>query len=362
MGDLVSLVVQSRGVQRYINTIQTDMIDRGNEVTTGKKQNLVSELGGEIRNYLDLQSTRSSLMNRQERLQTGDNRLAQMGISLEMMQEQTTDYQSLIAQIGIVDRGTVDIYIDQATSTLQSMKNALNIQWGGRYLFAGDDVLQQPVESFDPLQTAIEGIIDEHALAAGGTLTTQVQVDALMTEIDSIFDNTHPSTLDPLLPDITYDALTYSGGDGEMAGIEIAEGDVMQFGIKANDDVFKDAIKGYMLLVTEKTFRGHLEGGSAGRETTALENDYLKNALSQISASGTAMIEERASVGFKQERIERTSEGLDSIVFQYEQRIGLFENADQYEAGIAFSELQRQLEASYYVTASLGDQSLLNYL
>ena len=131
MGDIVSLVVQSRGIQRYINTIQSDMIDRGNEVTTGKKENLVQELGGEIRNYLDLQSTRSSLMNRQERLRTGDNRLSQMGISLEMMQEQTKDYQNLIAQVGIVGRETVDIYINQAESTLESMKNALNIQWGG---------------------------------------------------------------------------------------------------------------------------------------------------------------------------------------------------------------------------------------
>lgn len=355
MGDLVSLAVQSRSVQRYINTIQSDMIERGNEVTTGKKQNLVGDLGGEIRNYLDLQSTRTSLMNRQERLQTGDNRLAQMGISLEMMLEQTKDYQNLIAQVGIVDRSTVDIYIDQAESTLQSMKNALNIQWGGRYLFSGDDVLGQPIESFEPLQTAIEDIINVHAAAAGGNLTTQAEVDALLAEIDTVFDNTHAT------PTLTFDALAYSGGDGDMAGIEIAEGDVMQFDVKANDDVFKNAIKGYMLLVTEETFRGHL-AENTGRATTELENDYLKNALSEISSAGFDLIEKRASVGFKQERITRTNEGLDSIIFQYEQRIGLFENADQYEAGIAFSELQRQLEASYYVTASLGDQSLLNYL
>ena len=353
MGDSISLVVQSRSVQRYINTVQSDMINRGNEVTTGKKQDLVAELGGEIRNYLDLKSTRVSLMNRQERLQTGDNRLEQMGISLEMMHEQTKDYQNLIAQVGIVDRSTVDIYIDQAESTLQTMKNALNIQWGGRYLFSGDDVFGQSIESFEPLQTAIEGIINDHATAAGGNLTTQAEVDVLLAEIDTVFDNTHATS--------TFDGLAYSGGSGDMAGIEIAEGDVMQFDVKANDDVFKNTIKGYMLLVTEETFRANLTENT-GRQTTALENDYLKNALSEISTSGFDLIEKRALVGFKQERIERTNEGLDSIIFQYEQRIGLFENADQYEAGIAYSELQRQLEASYYVTASIGEQSLLNYL
>ena len=224
---------------------------------------------------------------------------------------------------------------------------------GGRYLFSGDDVLGQSISTFDNLKTSIENIITTHAVAAGGTFTTQTEVDALLAEIDTVFDNTHPTD--------TYDGLAYSGGSGDMAGIEIAEGDVMQFGVKANADSIKHAVKGYMLLVTEQTFRGHLADNTS-RETSELEDDYLKNSLSIISTAGIDLIEERASIGFKQERIANADEGLNSIIFQYEQRIGLFENADQYEAGIAFSELQRQLEASYYVTASLGDQSLINYL
>ncbi|MEM6603336.1 MAG: flagellin [Pseudomonadota bacterium] len=353
MSDSVSLVVQSRSVQRYINTIQTDMIRRGNEVSTGKIENLTEALGGEIRNYLDLNSTHSALENRQQRLETGESRLNQMGIALEMVHTQTQSYDDLFAQIGIVDRNVIDTYIGLAESTLDATASAMNTQWGGRYLFSGDSVQTRTTEGFDALQIAVDNIITANAVAAGGTFTTQAQIDTLLAEIDTVFDDTHPAS--------TFGALAYTGGSGDMAGIEVSEGSVMSFDIKGDDLVFRETVKGMILMATQDTFRGLLPETTA-RNPTELERDYVKTALTTIINAGTLIINEQSNIGFKQERVNNTLEGLESVIFQYEERIGLFENADPYEAGIAYSELQRQLEASYFVTASLADQSLLNFL
>ena len=73
-------------------------------------------------------------------------------------------------------------------------------------------------------------------------------------------------------------------------------------------------------------------------------------------------INTQASLGFKQQRIELIQEGLDQTIFDHEERIGHYENADQYEAGIAYNETQRQLELSFYITSSISQLSLLNYV
>ena len=92
------------------------------------------------------------------------------------------------------------------------------------------------------------------------------------------------------------------------------------------------------------------------------EKKYLDKATGYASGGITDLIKVQASLGFKQQRIEFRQEALDATIFEYERRIGKYENADQYEAGVAYSEIQRQLEVSFYVTSSISELSLLNYI
>ena len=352
---LISFMVQSRTIGRSINSLQSQMSQAGIEVSTGKKQDLVSDLGGEIRTYLDLQSVHTSMQNRMDRLRTGDNRLAQMGLSLETISTQAQDFQPMMAQIGLVDRKNIDVYATQAGNMLESVQNALNVQWGGRYLFSGDEVLKQPMNELQPLVTAVEGIIATHTTTAGGTLTTQSQMDAMITEINQVFDNTHAT------PTLRFDAMVYNGGTNEMAGIEVADNDVMRFDVKANNSEIREMVRGLVMVSANKTLRNSF-ADSSSRETNPLEESYLRDALSSISKSEKDMIELQANIGFKQQRIDRIIEGTDRTITHYQTRIGLFENADQYESSVRLQETQRLLESSYYVTAKLGEQSLISYL
>jgi flagellar hook-associated protein 3 FlgL len=354
MTNNVSLLVQSRTTQRNIARLQQDMIGRGQEVSTGKKQNLVKELGGEVRNFVDLKSLRASLMNRQERLVTGDNRLAQMGTAISEVSNLVKPFQTLQTQIPLINRLNVDVYIDQAKSSLDGMQNALNIQWGGRYLFSGDAVLDRPIEGMEQLSQTVSNIVTTYAATLPkGKITSETHMNAIFAEIDSVFDDTHPTT--------TFSNLVYNGSTTDMAGIEISEGEVMQYGVRADNREFRNAIKGVAMVAASETMRNVIEGVN-GNELHKLERSFLDKATGYASGGINDLIEVQASIGFKQQRINFRQEGIDQTIFEYERRIGNYENADQYEAGVAYSEIQRQLEVSFYVTSSLSELSLLNYV
>jgi flagellar hook-associated protein 3 FlgL len=357
MSNNVTFLVQSRITQRNINNLKENLISRGNEVTTGKKQNLTKELKGEIRNFIDLKSLRSSLLNRQERLITGDNRLAQMEVSVSEMKNLIQPFQTLQTQVSLINQSNIDVYVDQAKSTLDGIQNTLNIQWGGRYLFSGEAVQTRPVENINNLITSVETIIADYAAALpDGNISNQTQLDGLFTEIDSVFNDTHATT--------RFSSLVYYGSENEMAGIEISEGEIMRYDLKANSAQFKQTIQGVVMIATNTKLREVLnnENNPNGSQVNKLEKSYLSKATEYTSGGISDLIQTQASLGFKQERIKFRQEGLDKIIFEYEKRIGNYENADQYESGVAYTEIQTQLEASFYVTSNIADMSLLNFI
>ena len=354
MSNSVSLLVQARTTQRNISRLQLDMITRGNEVSTGKKQELTKELGGEIRNFVDLKSLRASLINRQERLVTGDNRLAQMGTAISEMSNLVKPFQELQTQIPLINRENMNVYIDQAKSSLEGIQNALNIQWGGRYLFSGDDVLQRPINDIEQLTTTVNNIITTYAATLPtGKITSQTQLDAIFTQIDSVFDDTHLTT--------TFSGLVYDGSTTDMAGIEISEGELMAYGVRADSNEFRNTIKGVVMVAATQAIRT-VVNSEGDTQINQFEKKYLDKATGYASGGITDLIKVQASLGFKQQRIEFRQEALDATIFEYERRIGKYENADQYEASVAYSEIQRQLEVSFYVTSSISELSLLNYI
>jgi flagellar hook-associated protein 3 FlgL len=354
MTNNVSMLVQTRTTQRNLSRLQNNLIERGNEVSTGKKQNLIQSLKGEVRNFVDLKSMRSSLINRTELLDTGDNRLSQMGTAVKEIQNFSEPFKELQAQLPLINRTNVDTYIQQATSVLKSTETALNIQWGGRYLFSGDDVTQRPIEGIETLTTSIKQMITDYATTLPtGKITAQSELDTLLTEIDSVFSDTHAT--------VNFSALVYKGSNSNMPGIEMSEGEIMQYEFRANSEEFRKSIKGFSMLAATDAIRDVVTK-TANTQIDVFEKKYIEQAVSFTTAGITDLINVQATLGFKQQQIEFRKEGLEKTIFDYEGRLGNYENADQYKSGVEYSEIQRQLEVSFYVTSSISQLSLLNYI
>jgi flagellar hook-associated protein 3 FlgL len=147
-----------------------------------------------------------------------------------------------------------------------------------------------------------------------------------------------------------------------MAGVEISEGEIMQYGFRADSSEFRNSIKGLVMVAATETIRSAIVVDNNNGQINKFERQYLDKATGYASGGVTDLIEVQAAIGFKQQRIGFRQDGLDQTIFEYEKRIGNYENADQYEAGVAYSEIQRQLETSFYVTSSLSQLSLLNYI
>ncbi len=356
VANLVSSLVQARVTQRNISNIQAQSNARSVELSTGKKADIVGDLGGSVRNYLDITSVRKNLEGRKDRIINGDNRLSQIEIGLEQINIQTETFKNLSAQIGILDKNNLRNYTREAATSLESVSNALNLQWGGRYLFGGDKPEERPLQNTDALITTVKDIINAHATASpDGKISDQAELDAALAEIDTVFNDTHT--------DLTkrFSALVYNGGTGEMPGIETATGEIMQYGVKADATAIRNITKSLALLASSDV----LESAVLPSETALpsdLHTSFLKTAAFGIKNANHEVIELRGEVGFKQQRLSQSQEALDSIIFRYDQQIGAYENADPYEASVKFQELQQQLQASFYVTAKLSEQSLMDYL
>lgn len=180
--------------------------------------------------------------------------------------------------------------------------------------------------------------------------TTVAEADAIIAEIDAIFEGTHPD------PDANFESTFYNGAtaaSGTRVEGRIDEGVEIAHGIQANDDGFRELFKGLAMLATVDV--SQIED----RETYTR---YMEAAVEAISAGSSLLLGAQSRLGSMQALVEDTIVMQEDVIDVYSYRIVDIEAVDPYEAASRMELLTTQLEASYAVTARLSRLSILNYL
>jgi flagellar hook-associated protein 3 FlgL len=349
VSNVVSLITQTNMIQRNNHRIQQQMRDRGFEVSTGKKADLVANLRGEVRNYMDLKSVHNTQEQRKDRLVTAGNRMATMQNSLESVRNQTAEVLSRIeGRAELSDSLSIGISRDQASSAMNAIAMSVNVSWGGRTLFSGDAVDEPALENVSGLTDAVRTVMQDF-VNTNGTIQNETDLNALFDEIATIFDETNANSA------LNFSNIAYTGGSGTLPGVEMIENEVMQYGIKANNETFREVFKGLgMLSATENLDQLIPE--------EKFRIQFIQKSTAIIHSGQDAVVNEQSVLGHKEQRIQYTTTGMDASIHFFETRIGEFENADAFESATSLQALQIQLESSFYVTAQLTRQSLLDYM
>lgn len=303
------------------------------ETVTGKHEDVAKAVNGDVGALHLLKKAIEDVQNYQSTLAHAENRTARTQAVLGSLTSNSTRIgANALSALGAGMDGQMKTVAEDARGTLYAIFSELNTTAGGRALFAGDAADTPPLGAVEDLLADVESII-----------ATAPDAGAANAALDAYFND----------PAGGFATSIYQGGDGEAPAVELAPGVRLQSAVKADAQPIKDMIRGFAVLASYET----LPSGSAA------ERDALAKSAAELSLKAeTKLTDLRATIGVAEARIaERKSE------YQAEETAltKLFNSKvarDPYEAAAELQLYENQLEASYVITARLGNLSLANYL
>lgn len=348
--DVSATQVGTRRTAQRIAMLQARLGVATQEVATGMKADVSGELGARASVLLGLRAD----YDRAGQYRAGSDLLA---VRLDTAQDALTGVRDATgalalraeAALGRGDAASLEAVRLEAASALQSVGRMLNGAIGGRFLFAGSAVGQPPLKGGAKVDGFVGATIDAHATVAGGTIGT-IEVDALVAELDAVFDDSHPD------PARRFQSVYYDGSDPAEPPLKarIDETADIAYGIKASDPAFRDLLQGLHMLAGL--------GADDGRMSDEARATFLRDGLARMQRGHAGVSALALKNGVNQAALVSHQERLDTARTLYNTQIVELEGRDPYEASLRLSALEQQMEATFAVTARLADLSLLTYL
>ena len=133
----------------------------------------------------------------------------------------------------------------------------------------------------------------------------------------------------------------------------IAEGSLLEYGVQANDEPFRDVLKGMAMLASVDVIK--ISDPQAYRT-------WVETAMTSIADGMSGMSDISTRVGGYENLVGQAKELQLGRIDIYQSRILDLEGVDPYEAVTRMTQLETTLQATYQVSARLSQLSFLNYL
>ena len=184
----------------------------------------------------------------------------------------------------------------------------------------------------------------------GGSVTSAADAATKLAEIDAVFNGT------PTNPNHAYEETFYNGTPqsfGTRLTAEIDENYRIDYGVQANDDGFRDLMRGLAMLATTDP---------AEITDTGAYTSWINAASAALNSGVKSVLAAEAHTGTMQSLVENASDRLSAKREVLSLHISDLESVDPYEAATRLTSAQTQLQASYAVTARLSQLSFLNFM
>ena len=352
-----------------ISTLQFSLFNRGNvqrtsldlqragqEVSTGKKADIFAALGPRAASVMRLRANEGDSQTFRDANEVLGNKLQAMMTSVDAARGRIQ--QVLTTAIANATRPTngAEVLQMDALAAMESVISTLNTSYNGDFLFAGLKSDSTPLTRWGEVN-ATTGLSPRDAMQSlfGAGPLDAATANALAADINLAFDSA-----DATDPNRNYEATFYGGspaldGGGQptrQVNAWVNTGQEVVYGVRANDDAFREAIKGLgMLAVTDVS-----QMDEAAYET------YMGHVIDALTSASEGMLNASARIGFNQQVVETTQSQLTDLSLVRRTQITDYEGVDPYEAITRMKSLETQLQASYQVSARLSDLSILNYL
>lgn len=301
------------------------------EMVTWKIADLKSALGSKVGDVQLLRKTIDEVKARQDAATRalGRAQTAQLALSKSTEGGEALGAE-LLSAVGQNNEPNISIAAKQAELQLEAAISAFNTRYEGRSLFAGDAATEPALASPETL------LNDIRAIFAGAADNAQLQND-----LDTYFND----------PAGGFATTIYTGGAGDAARTEIADGELVGYSAKADEQPVRDLLRSLATIVV-----AHEETGFADRDLAFTE------AAGDLIQASSDMVGIRARIGASEERIAAADERLEAEATALSLAYNEHTARDPEEAATLLEQLEAQLDASYLMTARISSLSLANYL
>ena len=388
-----------------LNEQSTLLNSLANQLATGKKTQVFSGLDTNTITSKRARADISALETYKTNIDNGNRRIETMLNAIEEFQQQAENFSNALLQFSresTHQQGDVLSYDDIATTsvveniqvghssaepsieleTLQDlaknlfsfMGDLLNVQDGDRYLLGGADTLTQPYTDTGTLDAAISTLITnwkDETLAPGLNLTSDELISAL--ESRTVTDDPYAIT-DTI---IGYSAAISAGNVGDVF-VRVDERIEINYTAVANEDPFRDIMVAAAFVKNENlppladvynepyTFGDPVVENGAPGATLDEQKDNFFAVLDELTRSVNAALDGVDGIRFRLEnarvRLSETKQAHEQDINTLQKTVDDVENVDINEVALRVNLLQVQLDASYRITASTQELSLVNFL
>ncbi len=265
--------------------------------------------------------------------------------SLQSVSTLASDFlRDLIGSRGA--EGGRKIIQNQAENAMSMLRDALNVDVDGVFLFAGRNQTTPPVVEFtgSAAEVQFETIfqaefgIQNSDPAIQFILPSQI-INFLSGSFETLFNTPNWET-------------TLSNATSENVLARVNAGENIDLLANANEQPIRDLFNA--LISMSKMAVGNLNDASFDKLVDA--------AATKVSSAVQGLADMQARVGINQKSLEDASDQLKSRKTWLNEAILKTESVDPYEVATRMNRLMTQLEASYSVTSRISRISLLNYL
>jgi flagellar hook-associated protein 3 FlgL len=309
---------------RTVATLRENITTTAQEATTGRYADLTSHMSGRIGTAMLSQKAVDDIAFRREQLDLRESRLEVTQRSMSLIHDRVKGIDTnMYAALSTGNELSQSLVAQDAKAALDNVFNSLNVRFGERYLFAGDETSTQPLASPDDLLADIRSLantaIDSADFAASLDLYFNTPGGGWQTNILQ----SSPTTSDS-------DAVT------------------------ANNPAIVELISGLVLMA--------LSDPENSPALFQADPDIALSGAERLSNGITALTNVRADRGVIQEQIEAEKKSLDIEETIFTTALNSLSARDQYEAASTLKQLEATLEASYLLTSRLSSLTLLNFL
>lgn len=301
------------------------------EMVTGRIADLKAELGGKVGDVHLLSKAISDVTARQDAATRALGRAQASQTALTLSEEGiVTMGADILSAVGQNHEPSINIAGTKAKLQLDAAISAFNTRYEGRSLFSGDAADLPALADAETLLT------DIRAIFTGAADNAQLQ-----TDLDFYFND----------PAGGFETTIYTGGTGDAARTEIADGELVDYSAKADEQAVRDLLRHLATVVVADEQTGFVD-----------RNEALSTAAGGLIQASSDIIAVRARIGASEERIAAAQTRLETEETAYSLTYNEHTARDPYEAATRMQQIESQLEASYIVTSRISLLSLANYL
>lgn len=332
----ISTLGQQMNLIARMKDIQGNMSHYQQQVTSGVKHQTFAGYGVES---LKIQRYRSGMKELEAYGYNISN--AQMNIRQmnETLAENTEQARNILDAIGVqLSRGEeFDLAtIKQAAHTaLQVIEANVNVEVGGRYLFAGSDVTNKPLNGAD-------GAANNMALKVTDWMDGTVDTEAFLASFDALSDSESG----------------FSGTVQTAKNVYARADDnyEVDYTVKANSSGMKQILNG-LRMISQLEFPADSDVASKDDFYDVVDHLYktVQSGVTDLRADSAKLANATAVLSNIKTNHDNDMQSMQTLMEETEA-------ADPTDAIIKFQTLQTQLEASYNITSIVSQLSLARFL